>query len=55
MIKKNEELNNLKKYQTGNWRYYLAPKEIIKIDQLPEKLGLVERNNSLFNYETRRN
>lgn len=41
-LKKKVRREQFKKYQTGNWRYYLAPKGIIKIDQLPEKWGLIE-------------
>lgn len=28
----------------GNWRYFMAPEGIIRVDELPEKWGLVEVN-----------
>ena len=40
--KKKSRLEQFKKYSVGNYRYYLAPKGIINVNEIGENWGLLE-------------
>ncbi len=42
---KKKKFRKFPEYGMGDWRFYIVPKGLITIDQLPEMWGLIEVNN----------